>query len=316
MASTFLTIGRAYMAENYYVSAMPPADRLSVGKAYVRFPDGSGINTAIALAKMGVRSCVLAKIGDDIFGDALEKNLSDLDVYYSLLLKAPKTQTGVCASITENLGVRRKIVMEGANRTLNSNDIDRAFEMTRPNFLILNGDIPTESVKYAASLADDYSARVLLSLCTEFSLGVDLEELCGVELLVIDALNAKRRTGIVPGDVATNLKICSELSEMINAKFYILRCPDGSCFVYNGRYYYVIPTYDIDPLDETASIECFNASLLLKYLHTGEIKIACEFAVLCEIITCQKLGGPGSLPTLKDVKKFVTENQLDERLVK
>ena len=38
MASTFLTIGRAYMAENYYVSAMPPADRLSVGKAYVRFP--------------------------------------------------------------------------------------------------------------------------------------------------------------------------------------------------------------------------------------------------------------------------------------
>ena len=54
MASNFLTVGRAYMAENFYVSAMPPADRMTVGKAYARYPDGSGINTAVALAKFGV----------------------------------------------------------------------------------------------------------------------------------------------------------------------------------------------------------------------------------------------------------------------
>ena len=170
--------------------------------------------------------------------------------------------------------------------------------------------------KYAVSLADDIGAKVMLSLCGEFSLGVYLEELCSVEILVIDSLNAKRRTDITPGDVPTNLKLCSILSEMINAKYYVLRCPDGSCFVYNGKYYYVVPTYDIETLDATASIESFNASLLLKYLSTKDIKAACEFAVLCEVITCQKLGGPGSLPTFKQIKDFVSENQLDERLIK
>ena len=74
--------------------------------------------------------------------------------------------------------------------------------------------------------------------------------------------------------------------------------------------------YDIETLDATASIESFNASLLLKYLSTKDIKAACEFAVLCEVITCQKLGGPGSLPTFKQIKDFVSENQLDERLIK
>ncbi|MBO5744634.1 MAG: carbohydrate kinase family protein [Clostridia bacterium] len=316
MASNFLTVGRAYMAENFYVSAMPPADRMTVGKAYARYPDGSGINTAVALAKLGVKSCVLAKVGNDIFADNLEQRLEEYGVYSPLLLKATKSQTGVCATILENLGVSRKIVMEGANRTLDDNDIDHAYEVTKPNYIILNADIPSESVKYAISLADDIGAKVMLSLCGEFSLGVYLEELCSVEILVIDSLNAKRRTDITPGDVPTNLKLCSILSEMINAKYYVLRCPDGSCFVYNGKYYYVVPTYDIETLDATASIESFNASLLLKYLSTKDIKAACEFAVLCEVITCQKLGGPGSLPTFKQIKDFISENQLDERLIK
>ena len=316
MASTFLTVGRAYVAENYYVSAMPPADRLTVGKAYARFPDGSAVNTAASLAKLGVRSCAMAKVGNDSFGDLITEYLSNYGVYSPLMLKAPKAQTGVCAVITENLGVRRKIVMEGANRTLSNSDIDHAFESVKPNYVIINGDIPSESVRYATSLADDVGARVLLSICTEFALGVELENLCSVEILVIDALNAKRRTGTIPGDVATNLKICSDLSGQINAKFYILRCPDGSCFVYNGKYYYVIPTYDIEPLDTTASLEFFNVALLLQYLLKGDIKGACEFAILGEVIVSQKLGGPGSLPDFSEIKKFVSENQLDERLIK
>lgn len=316
MASTFLTLGRAFMAENFYVSAMPPADKLSVGKAYARYPDGSGVNTAAALARFGVRSCVMAKIGDDIFGDVIEERLSALGVASTYLIRAAKNQTGVCAIITENLGVKRKILMEGANRTLNNNDVDFAFNESRPNYVIINGDIPSESVRYAVDLADDVHAKVLLSVCSEFALDIDLESLCSVEILVIDSLNAKRRTNIIPGDVPTNLKICSVLSEDINAKYYILRCPDGSCFVYDGKYYYVIPTYELEALDTTASLECFNAALLLKYLLNNDIKLACEFAVLCETITTQKLGATGSLPTLTDVRKFVAENQLDERLVK
>ncbi len=316
MASNFLTIGRAYVAENYYVSAMPPPDRTSVGKAYARYPDGSAVNTAAALTKLGVKSCVMAKVGDDTFGQIITEYLENFGVNSVRMIKAHRAQTGVCAVITENFGVKRKIIMEGANRTLSNTDIDIAFESTMPNYVILNGDIPAESVRYTVSLADDVGAKVLLSLQTEFSLGVELENLRGVELLVIDSLNAKRRTGILPGDVPTNLKICSELSNQINAKFYILRCSDGSCFVYNGKYYYVIPTYDIDPLDTTAAAEFFNVALLLQYLLKGDIKSACEFAILGEVIVSQKLGGVGSLPGFADIKKFIAENQLDERLVK
>lgn len=316
MASTFLTVGRAFMSELFFVSAMPPADRLSVGKAYARYPDGSGINTAVALARFGVKSCVMAKIGDDVFGNILEEYLEKFGVKKAHLIKAAKNQTGVCAIISENLGVKRKILVEGANRTLNNDDIEYAYSEVRPNYILINGDIPSESVKHAVNLAVDIHAKVLLSICSEFAVDIELENLCSVEIMVIDSLNAKRRTNILPGDVPTNLKICSMLSEQINAKYYVLRCPDGSCFVYNGKYYYVIPAYEIEPLDTSASLECFNAALLLKYLLNKDIKVACEFAALCEVITTQKLGAPGSLPTLSDVRKFLKENQLDERLLK
>lgn len=314
MGSTFLTLGRAYITESFHVTSMPPAGKAGLGKAWARYPDGSAVNTAVALSRLGVNSCVCAKVGDDEYGEALREYLKRLDINSSLMSKDTKLQTGVCCTVVENLGVNRKILIDGANKNLREGDIEYAFTC-KPRYVIVNGDIGDECTHRALELAVDCNSRVILSLCSDFSVDIDLESLCSVELLVIDPLNAKRRTGIAPYDIPTNLKICSELSQQIRAKYYILRCADGSCFIYDGKYYMVISTYEIDPLDDTASIDSFNVSLFLKYLLGGNIKAACEFAVLCEVITAQKFGGAVSIPNWDEIRKFVKENQLEEEII-
>lgn len=314
MGSTFLTLGRAYITESFHVTSMPPAGKIGVGKAWARYPDGSAVNSAVALKKLGVNGCIGARVGDDDYGEALGEYLKNAGIEASYMLKDRKLQTGVCCTVVENLGLNRKILIEGANKNMTEADVEYAF-VCKPRYVIVNGDIPRECVHRALEMAVDNNAKVLLSLCSEFSVDVDLESLCSVELLVIDSLNAKRRTGIAPYDISTNLKICTELSQQIRAKYYVLRCADGSCFVYDGKYYLFVSTYEIDPLDDTASIESFNVSLFLKYLLNGDIKAACEFAVLCEVITSQKFGGAVSVPGWDEIKKFVKENQLEEDII-
>lgn len=313
MASAFLTIGRAYITESFHVPSMPPAGKITVGKANARYPDGSAVNTASALRKMGVNGYICTRVGEDDYGQALGRYLEAIGINTAYLKKDGKAQTGACCSIIENLGLHRKLLIEGANAKINEYDVERAFGCN-PKYVIVNGDVSEECVSRALLMSVDCGAKVLLSLCSDFSVNIDLQSLCGVEVLVIDALNAKRRTGIAPYDVPTNLKICSDLSQQIRAEYYVLRCPDGSCFVYDGKYYIVVTTYDIEPLDDTASSEAFNVSMFLKYLLTGDMKHACEFGILSEVITAQKFGGAGTIPDLDAMKKFAKDNQLEEEI--
>ena len=315
MGSIFLAIGSSYVTENFYVSAMPPADRSATGKAYMRYPDGSGVNTAVALSKLGVRACISTKVGDDSFGEVISEYTRLCGVFSDYSSKSSNTQTGVCAVICENLGVKRKIILEGANKTLGESDIDYAFN-SNPEYVIINGDIPDTAMISATFKANESHSKTVINLFGEMSLNITLETLCPVEILIIDSLNAKRRTNLTPSpsDVKLNMSICSALSQQITANYYVLRCPDGSCFVYNGTYYLVVPAYDNEPVDKTGSDELFGAALFLMYLLKGKIKEACEFALIAEMISTQRPGGTSSYPNLNDIKKYIEKNQIGKGL--
>lgn len=44
-----LTVGSAYFSMNLEIPAVPPSGGSTKIKKYIRYPDGSGVNTAIAL---------------------------------------------------------------------------------------------------------------------------------------------------------------------------------------------------------------------------------------------------------------------------
>ena len=47
-----LTVGSAYFSMNLEIPAVPPSGGSTKIKKYIRYPDGSGVNTAIALQKL------------------------------------------------------------------------------------------------------------------------------------------------------------------------------------------------------------------------------------------------------------------------
>jgi sugar/nucleoside kinase (ribokinase family) len=103
---------------------LPQVGELVVTEDFLVQPGGCAANTAISLAKLGVSVGVAGKVGDDLFGDAVERDLRDKGVRTEMLQRSARfgtSKTVILPVIEED---RRYIHTIGANADFTSGDID------------------------------------------------------------------------------------------------------------------------------------------------------------------------------------------------
>ena len=105
---------------------LPRVGELVVTEDFLVQPGGCAANTAISLVKLGVSVSVAGKVGSDLFGDAVERDLHAWGVRTETL----KRSSGFGTSKTVILPVtdedRRYIHTIGANADFTSDDIDES----------------------------------------------------------------------------------------------------------------------------------------------------------------------------------------------
>ena len=131
-----------------------------------------------------------------------------------------------------------------------------------------------------------------------------LELLENVEVFSPNEEETYHYTGIYPGDPERCLKACMALATKVNAKYIVLKLGRKGSFVYDGKYYHVVPAYDTTFIDQSAAGDVFTAAMTIEYMRHGDIKAACEFANLAGAVAVSREGTYASLPTRDDVEKF------------
>ena len=81
-----LTVGSAYFSMNLEIPAVPPSGGSTKIKKYIRYPDGSGVNTAIALQKLDTNCILVTSVGGDSGGKTVYNFLSS---YLNNMLTVP-----------------------------------------------------------------------------------------------------------------------------------------------------------------------------------------------------------------------------------
>ena len=110
----------------------PPLDRLPRAGELVAVEDlvlnigGGAANTAVDLARLGVRSAICARVGDDIFGRFATETLRGRGVDCSALKVAPAQSTSQTLILNVRGEDRRFIHAGGANRGFTAEDLDAA----------------------------------------------------------------------------------------------------------------------------------------------------------------------------------------------
>ena len=112
----------------------------------------------------GANVSMVARVGDDLFGPATISNFRSQGIDTSHVLITPGVSSGVAPIFVESSGQNRIWVVKGANDQLSPSDVDAAASLLRQaDFIVLQLEIPLETVYYTLRLARQHGIRTILN---------------------------------------------------------------------------------------------------------------------------------------------------------
>src|SRR6202008_2701058 len=125
---------------------------------------GKGANQAVAARLSGADVAMVAKLGNDLFGEATVKNFKSLGIDTTHVRIVDGVSSGVAPIFVEPNGQNRIIVVKGANDLLKPSDVDAARPMLeRVDCIVLQFEIPLETVYHTIRFARERGIRCILN---------------------------------------------------------------------------------------------------------------------------------------------------------
>lgn len=299
---TVLTMGKAEMKMVMNITSLPSAGRTVKGTDYAYAPGGIGGLAAVTLAAHSVGSVFCARIGNDENGETLINYYDRCRVDTRYMTRDPEEPTGFLVTVNEADGTHRTIAFPGANSNFGRNEVESAF-LCYPDALYLQFDLPDREIIASTRMAALRRVPVFIDAGPR-KMELALEKLENVEIFSPNEEEVFNYTGIYPRTPENSLNACMALSTKLQAKYIVLKLGERGCFIYDGSYYDVVPSYDTTFVDGVGAGDVFTAAMTAEYLKSGDIKGACRYANLAAAIMVSREGTYEAVPTRDDVVRF------------
>jgi ribokinase len=162
---------------------------------------GKGANQAVAARLCGAEVMMVAKVGEDLFGEATIRNLASfgIDVAHVDVIKG--VSTGVAPIFVEPNGQNRIIVVKGANDLLRPSDVDAAAAaLSTVQIIILQFEIPLETIYHTIRFARAHGICCIVNPAP--ALPATLSELSTADYFIPNETEAEMITGLPAGTYA------------------------------------------------------------------------------------------------------------------
>lgn len=275
-------------------------ETLTADKYYVN-PGGKGANQAVAIAKLGGKVAMIGKVGSDETGDALKNNLKAMGVDESMVTRAD-VPSGIAMIIVEG-GENRIILYKGANHSVTKADVDEGLKNAKPgDALVMQLEIPLETVTYAAAVAKQKGMLVLLNPAPAVPLGEEL--LKNVDIIAPNETETEILTGVgLDSDV--HIALAVKKLYQLGVKRVIITMGSRGSIVAEGQTITPVEPRKVKAVDTTSAGDTFVGATVLRYLDGDTLEDAARFASVASSITVTREGAAQSIPTLNEVKKVI-----------
>jgi len=151
---------------------------------------GKGANQAVAARLCGAEVFMVARVGDDLFGPATISNFEKLGIDAAHVQVVCGVSSGVAPIFVDSSGQNRIIVVKGANDMLKPADVDAAAEtLKRADCIVLQFEIPLETVYYAIQFAHQHGIRCILNPAP--AQPIDMKAISGLDYFVPNETEAE-----------------------------------------------------------------------------------------------------------------------------
>ncbi len=265
-----------------------------VGNSFGMEIGGRGINQSVAAARAGAEVGFISRTGNDMFGDKILSGLTADHINIKNVIKDPQSFTGIANKVVANDGENATALAPGANMFVSEEDISHAKDLIlSSDILLMQLEIPVETIKYAAKLAKQNRKKIILNPSPALPISDDL--LQSISVLTPDAAEAELLTGINITDERSAELAGRILLERGLDRVIITMRSKGAMVIDNGGAEHV-PAFNLRKVDTSAVNDVFNGVLTVGLAEGKNFYEAVLFANAACALSLSRPGGLASIP--------------------
>lgn len=302
--SKILVIGSSNTDLITKVTRFPEAGETVQGRFFLQAMGGKGANQALAAHRLGGNVKFVTSLGDDANGQNTLRYYANegLDVSLSRIVK--DVATGTAVILVNDEGENCIVITPGANNELSPAHIRNIEKEIATAFMIvLQMEIPYETVEEVCALAAKYGTAVLLNVAPAREIGSSLLKM--IDILVVNQTEIETLTK--QSIVSSGEEAVMDTVLRMGPKTVILTLGRNGSLVKNAKVSRHIPAFQVDTVDSTAAGDTFCGALVARLTRGSDLLDAVKFATAASALCVTKMGAQPSIPTEDEVGQFLNK---------
>lgn len=286
------------------VPRLPDAGETLLGHTFLQVPGGKGANQAVALAKLGITTQMVGRVGGKSFATQLLENLQMCGVQTDYVLVDETVSSGVAMIAVDDRGENQIIVIPGANGRVNQDDVARLSQLLLgSSALLLQLEIPLPAVIAAAKAAQQAGVPVILDPAPAIpELPEELYSL--VDFLTPNEVEAGQLVGFTV-DSEESAKQAAAILLQRGVKCAIVKLGAQGVVCANAESTFFVPAFVVDAVDTVAAGDAFNGGLAAALAQGLSLQQAVVWGAAAGALAATKLGAQTSLPDRLTLEAFL-----------
>ena len=289
-----IVIGSSNVDMVVRTSHLPAPGETILGGEFFMNQGGKGANQAVAIKRLGGNLIFMAKLGNDVLGRQSVGYFKKEGIDTRYIALDEDSASGVALISVDDHAENSIVVASGANMLLNEQDVDKMLEeMCEGEILLMQLEIPLQTVEYAARKAFGKGVKVVLNPAPARSLPKELFR--HLYMVTPNRIEAEMLTGIKIANDADVEKVAEEICAM-GVKNVIITLGSKGCLIREEGVSYRIDAFKVEPVDTTAAGDTFNGALCVGLSEGMDLKQAAVMASKASSIAVTRMGAQSSIP--------------------
>ena len=288
------------------IDSLPARGRLGLVHQMSLHVGGCASNTGIDLAKLGVDTAVLGKVGADGLGDFIAGTLERYGVKTQGLVRDAEVGTSASMVLVSSDGERTFLHHLGGNARFRENEVDwgviRDARILHVAGALVMPELDGEPMRRVLQRAQDSGIATTLDTVWDAT-GSWMQTLAPClahsDYFLPSLAEAQQLTGReTPRDVAHALRDAG-------VKVVSLKLGEEGCYVQSADSELTIPGFQVQAVDGTGSGDAWDAGFLCGLLHGWDLEKTARFANAVGALCVTAIGATAGIRSLPETEAFI-----------
>ena len=277
-----------------FADRLPADGETVVGDRFVTYPGGKGANQAVAAARMGARSAMVGRVGDDMFGPQLIDLLQSAGVSTDEVGVSPDTSSGIAVINVGQGGQNRIVQVLGANDTCGDDEFNAISALLpETSALLLQLEVSIELSASVAEQAASQGVTVILDPGPVRPVPADFYR--HISVITPNETEAEALVGHPIADLGAAAAAAHELVGR-GVRAAVIKLGSMGAYWSDRNDAGHVPAFSVDAVDTVAAGDAFNGAMAVAMSEGASLSEAVRWGCAAGALAVTTVGAQDSMP--------------------